>query len=93
MILPQPPGKHTSFIAHHPWRSRRTPTGGGHCQGETSSTEDRAELQKGILVSRIPDIFGRKSGHFKKKLLLILAYAALKGLNFVYLRHRSTPNE
>ena len=28
--------------------------------------EGGAELQKvGILVSRIPDIFGRKSGHFK----------------------------
>jgi len=33
---------HTSFITHQPWRSRRTPPGGEHCQGKESSTENRA---------------------------------------------------
>ena len=45
------------------------------------------ELQKsGILVSRIPDISGRKSGH-------IFAYLAYKDFNTVDLLHSSTPNK
>ena len=53
----------------------------------------KAELQKGgILVSRIPDISGRKSGHFQI-VDINLTYLALKGYNTVYLRHNSTWNE
>ena len=49
------------------------------------------ELQKaGILVSRIPDIFGRKSGHFQK-VATNFSIFGIRWLNFVYSIQTSSP--
>ena len=57
------------------------------------SANTNPELQKGgILVSRIPDISGRKSGHFQ----IVAANHSIfgrKGYNTVDLWHSSTKNE
>ena len=51
------------------------------------------ELQKGgILVSRIPDISGRKFGHFQI-VAADLSIFGMKRFNTVDLLHSSTPNE
>ena len=62
-----------------------------HGYGETLPLG--TELQKvGILVSRIPDISGRKSGHFQI-VAANLRIFGIKGYNTVDLWYSSSPNE
>ena len=83
---------HTSFIRTKPFRSKRTPSGGGHCQGEDSSAEHRwlsgdenkSCDEEAILSLKVIKLY----------FTILSEYRTLKGLftNFEYIEKKTPKN-